>query len=212
MSPHRFFPSLSCQILILLFTVKDLLLLAAKRHTTKNISHHPRQLNIILAMASPSRLLYLSISILFIVSFTIHKTLAFASAETEIDINSEQHIMPTYPSHWGQPPLRQTKDYVLLPGDYGRGSGTVKKWIEEKMAEDETARKLVDDKKLWPEKILVGLAPEDAKAAVLADGSISESNIYILPHDAMVTMDYREDRVRIFVGDDGLVISQPVKG
>lgn len=120
--------------------------------------------------------------------------------------------MPTYPSHWGQPPLRQTKDYVLLPGDYGRGSGTVKKWIEEKMAEDETARKLVDDKKLWPEKILVGLAPEDAKAAVLADGSISESNIYILPHDAMVTMDYREDRVRIFVGDDGLVISQPVKG
>eukprot|EP01083_Nonionella_stella_P088869 247918_1 len=171
-------------------------------------------------MASPTRLLYLSISILFIVSFTIHKTLAFASAETEIDINSDQHIiMPTYPSHWGQPPLRQTKDYVLLPGDYGRGSGTLKKWIEEKMAEDETARKLggqqsttTDDKKLWPEKILVGLAPEDAKAAVIAEGTISESNIHILPHDAMVTMDYREDRVRIFVGDDGLVISQPVKG
>ena len=167
-------------------------------------------------MASPIRLLYLSISILFIASFTIHKTLAFASAETEIDINSDQHIMPTYPSHWGQPPLRQTKDYVLLPGDYGRGSGTLKKWIEEKMAEDE-ARKLggqstTNDKKLWPEKILVGLAPEDAKAAVLAEGSISESNIHILPHDAMVTMDYREDRVRIFVGDDGLVISQPVKG
>ena len=36
--------------------------------------------------------------------------------------------------------------------------------------------------------------------------------IEILPEDAMMTMDYREDRVRIFVDADGNVVRQPTKG
>jgi hypothetical protein len=41
-----------------------------------------------------------------------------------------------FPSHWGNPPMIQTRDLRELPGDYGMGSGTLKQWIEEKMAID----------------------------------------------------------------------------
>lgn len=44
-----------------------------------------------------------------------------------------------FPKHWGEEPRQQTRDYVKLPGAYGFGSGTLKRWIEEKMAEDEAA-------------------------------------------------------------------------
>ena len=161
-----------------------------------------------------TRLLIPFITLIFLIpALTINNNIAvaFASAETEIDINSDTIIMrPSFPEHWGPPPIRQTRDFIQLPGEYGRGSSTLKKWIEEKMAEDET-RKL-DDTAKWPEKILVGISGEDAKAAVLeGDSTLHEENVHILPHDAMVTMDYREDRVRIFV-KDGLVVSQPIVG
>tara|TARA_B110000908_G_scaffold95791_1_gene113345 strand:+ start:356 stop:1414 length:1059 start_codon:yes stop_codon:yes gene_type:complete len=41
-----------------------------------------------------------------------------------------------YPAHWGNPPLVQTDDYRPLPGGYGMGSGTLAKWITEKMEAD----------------------------------------------------------------------------
>ena len=44
-----------------------------------------------------------------------------------------------FPKHWGEEPRQQTRDYVKLPGAYGFGSGTLKRWIEENMAEDEAA-------------------------------------------------------------------------
>lgn len=163
-----------------------------------------------------TRLLIPLISLIFLIPLlTINDNniaVTFASAETEIDINSDTIIIrPSFPEHWGPPPVRQTRDFIQLPGEYGRGSSTLKKWIEEKMAEDET-RKLDDATKKWPEKILVGMSGDDAKAAVLeGDPTLLEKNVHILPHDAMVTMDYREDRVRIFV-KDGLVVSQPIVG
>ena len=43
---------------------------------------------------------------------------------------------PGFPSHWGAPPRRQTRDLVEFPGGYGRGSGTVRRWIKDKMAAD----------------------------------------------------------------------------
>lgn len=111
--------------------------------------------------------------------------------------------------------MRQTRDFVLLPGDYGRGSSTLRTWIEEKMAEDESRKLGVggdDDGDKWPTKILVNMSGEEANAAVLAgDSSLLEENVHILPSDSMVTMDYREDRVRIFV-KDGVVVSQPQHG
>jgi len=108
--------------------------------------------------------------------------------------------------------MRQTRDFVLLPGDYGRGSSTLRTWIEEKMAEDESRKLGGGDDDKWPSKVLIGLTGEEAKAAVLAgDSSLLEANIHILPSDSMVTMDYRLDRVRIFV-KDGVVVSQPQHG
>ena len=41
-----------------------------------------------------------------------------------------------YPEHWGQPPLRQTRDRRVLPGGYGQGSGTLARWIQENLDAD----------------------------------------------------------------------------
>ena len=41
-----------------------------------------------------------------------------------------------FPSHWGQPPLRQTRDLRPLPGGYGQGSGTLLRWIQSNLDAD----------------------------------------------------------------------------
>ncbi len=41
-----------------------------------------------------------------------------------------------FPAHWGQPPLRQTRDRRILPGGYGEGSGTLVRWIQENLDKD----------------------------------------------------------------------------
>jgi hypothetical protein len=71
-----------------------------------------------------------------------------------------------------------------------------------------------DAESSWPKKDLVGMTGQDAKFAVLAggDGTLIAENVHILPEDSMVTMDYRVDRVRIFVNADGIVVRQPTIG
>ena len=64
------------------------------------------------------------------------------------------------------------------------------------------------NKEEWPE--LTGKTGEDAKAAILKDDS--KLQVDVLPEGSMVTMDYRLDRVRVFVGDDGKVVRAPRKG
>jgi len=65
----------------------------------------------------------------------------------------------------------------------------------------------------WPDKNLIGMTGDEAKAAVLAGNTeLLSENVQIFPSDAMVTMDFREDRVRIFVGEDGNVVRQPNLG
>ena len=41
-----------------------------------------------------------------------------------------------FPEHWGAPPLRQTRDLRVLPGGYGRGSGTLARWIQQNLEKD----------------------------------------------------------------------------
>jgi predicted secreted protein len=41
-----------------------------------------------------------------------------------------------YPANWGSPPLRQTRDLRVLPGGYGRGSGTLARWIQQNLDND----------------------------------------------------------------------------
>jgi NADPH:quinone reductase-like Zn-dependent oxidoreductase len=41
-----------------------------------------------------------------------------------------------WPEHWGEPPLAQTRDLRELPGGYGKGSGTLAKWIQGNLDKD----------------------------------------------------------------------------
>ena len=45
-----------------------------------------------------------------------------------------------FPSHWGKPPAKQTKDRVKLPGNFGFGSSVLARWIEEHMEADAKKR------------------------------------------------------------------------
>ncbi len=62
----------------------------------------------------------------------------------------------------------------------------------------------------WPDKILTGMTGEDAQKEIKnADSSLE---VEILPEDSMMTMDFREDRVRIMVDANGIVVKQPRRG
>jgi hypothetical protein len=41
-----------------------------------------------------------------------------------------------FPAHWGAPPRIQTRDLRPLPGGYGRGSGTLARWIQQNLDKD----------------------------------------------------------------------------
>ncbi len=41
-----------------------------------------------------------------------------------------------FPKHWGNPPQIQTRDLGDLPGGYGKGSGTLARWIAENLKKD----------------------------------------------------------------------------
>mmetsp|Transcript_18160 Transcript_18160/g.30809 ORF Transcript_18160/g.30809 Transcript_18160/m.30809 type:complete len:108 (-) Transcript_18160:100-423(-) len=62
----------------------------------------------------------------------------------------------------------------------------------------------------WPDKILKGMSGEEAQKEIKnVDPSLET---HVLPEDAIVTEDYRLDRVRIFVDTQGKVVNQPQKG
>ena len=45
-----------------------------------------------------------------------------------------------FPKHWGAPPRIQTRDLRPLPGGYGRGSGTLARWIQQNLDRDAKAK------------------------------------------------------------------------
>ena len=60
----------------------------------------------------------------------------------------------------------------------------------------------------WPE--CVGMQAEDCQTLILEEAP--SLNTYIIPEGSPVTMDYRLDRVRIFVDDANVVVSVPNRG
>jgi hypothetical protein len=65
--------------------------------------------------------------------------LAFGLALTltaQDGVDSKLAGKKAYPAHWGNPPLIQTRDFRELPGGYGKGSGTLAKWIAKNMEAD----------------------------------------------------------------------------
>ena len=170
------------------------------------------------------RLTNTTIAIVLATIIATSTTAAFVEAEVNIQPDGTMSSDSPFPAHWGQPPMRQTRDYIVLPEPYGRGSSTLKHWIEEKMAEDAAAaagsaeRRFADPSATasssssppWPEKSLIGMTGEEAKQEInIADPTLE---VQILDEDSMMTMDYREDRVRIFVNADGKVVDQPHTG
>lgn len=45
-----------------------------------------------------------------------------------------------FPAHWGPPPPIQTQDYVDLPNGYGKGSSTMRNWINAHLEKDRLAQ------------------------------------------------------------------------
>ena len=56
-------------------------------------------------------------------------------------------------------------------------------------------------------KSLIGMNGEEAKAAIEAIDPLL--SVHIVPEGSMVTSDFRDDRVRIFVDKDGNVAREP---
>jgi hypothetical protein len=52
---------------------------------------------------------------------------------------------PSYPLHWGQPPMMQTMDYRPLPGGFGMGSSSMASWIQTNLDTDGTTKTSIED-------------------------------------------------------------------
>eukprot|EP00656_Telonema_subtile_P010219 TRINITY_DN14899_c0_g2_i1.p1 TRINITY_DN14899_c0_g2~~TRINITY_DN14899_c0_g2_i1.p1 ORF type:complete len:129 (-),score=14.84 TRINITY_DN14899_c0_g2_i1:238-624(-) len=123
-----------------------------------------------------------------------------------------------FPESWGQPPRVQTRDLRELPGGYGRGSGTLAKWIGENLAREAaegtqhpeqantTTAELAEAD--WGQ--LVGQDGDSAVEIVAACPGVAQA--MCVPEGSMVTMDMREDRVRVFVDAEGKVSDVPRRG
>lgn len=77
---------------------------------------------------------------------------------------------PKFPQHWGKPPEVQTKDFVKLPGRFGRGSSTLAKWIADNIKKDKEnpidKKKPETEKPKLPTKPVKPEMPEEIKSAI----------------------------------------------
>ena len=88
---------------------------------------------------------------------------------TEMTESTHEH---EFPSHWGDKPEIETKDYVKLPGHYGMGSSTLKNWIEVNMKSD---RHEMEESKTLNLKILDTLKDINERLTKLEGGSNPET-------------------------------------
>ncbi len=63
-------------------------------------------------------------------------------------------------------------------------------------------------KSSWPE--LVGRPRQEAEAVLASEAE--DCSVLFLPQDSMVTADFSEDRIRVFVDDEGVVSRVPGRG
>ena len=59
---------------------------------------------------------------------------------------------------------------------------------------------------------LVGVDGSVAKAQIEADSAYTGVTVHIVPDGSMVTMDYREDRIRLLVDPSNNIVRPPRKG
>ncbi|KAL1545593.1 subtilisin inhibitor CLSI-I-like [Salvia divinorum] len=58
----------------------------------------------------------------------------------------------------------------------------------------------------WPE--VVGLTSEEAESKIKRE-AVAGTIVHAVPSDSFVTMDFRRDRVRIFIDSSGRVVKPP---
>lgn len=73
-----------------------------------------------------------------------------------------------------------------------------------------TPRQLENHQGPWPE--CLGLAGDDCVQLIESAAEDVRGRVYIVPPDSMVTMDFREDRVRVYVNDKNIVEKAPQRG
>ena len=77
-------------------------------------------------------------------------------------------VRKEFPAHWGDPPKNQTRDMRKLPGGYGKGSGTLAKWIQKNLDSDEEGlNPLFDGKTLNDFEIKSGTANYELKDGII---------------------------------------------
>ena len=90
---------------------------------------------------------------------------------------------------------------AIFCSTFGKGIGTIE-------VDSLEGIKMTDGKQRWPE--LTGKTGEEAKATIESEAEGVTANI--IPQDAMVTMDYRTDRVWVRVDDNSKVVGIPQIG
>ncbi len=67
-----------------------------------------------------------------------------AAPTTALTVAAQAQAVPparkSFPTHWGQPPQIETRDYVPLPGGFGSGSSTLSRWIQQNLDKDNASR------------------------------------------------------------------------
>lgn len=138
-------------------------------------------------------------------------------------------MVKNYPEHWGEPPLAETRDLRPLPGSYGMGSKTLALWIHGKMKEDEDSgdfnsaspppgpplenlmlRTPTADMR-W---IMASMLQKDGHEAVeiIKKKMTKVDEVVIVNQNDMVTQDYKSNRIRVFVDEEGRVSKVPKIG
>ncbi|KAG8376932.1 hypothetical protein BUALT_Bualt09G0115500 [Buddleja alternifolia] len=84
-----------------------------------------------------------------------------------------------------------------------------KQFVELSSAPNEGGIGYLTGKSTWPE--VVGLTAEEAMKKIKQEMP-SAIHIHVVPSDSFVTMDFRTDRVRIFIDSSGKVFKQPTIG
>ena len=77
-----------------------------------------------------------------------------------------------FPQHWGKPPAAQTRDLVELPFGFGKGSGTLARWIKEKVEADKNRPKPE------PKPLPVRRAKEPPRPNKIADAAKEKMDAY----------------------------------
>ena len=67
---------------------------------------------------------------------TKHPTSQQPLQKSDTDPTTGARQLKPFPAHWGEPPKKQTRDLRRWPDGYGAGSGTMAKWIQDKMFQD----------------------------------------------------------------------------